>query len=97
MADMKMCDRDKLARLMTERIDLLQGLNTSTEKMFRLTTHLVERGVTVRERGRWKERYPPIEMILTGEERLFVCSVCTAKYSEIEGKRFCPWCGAKME
>ena len=45
----------------------------------------------------WKEWWPPTHMIMTGEEMLYVCSACTAKYSDIENKRYCPWCGAKMD
>lgn len=45
----------------------------------------------------WKEWYPPKEFILTGEERLYICSNCDAKYSNVENNRFCPWCGAQMD
>ena len=45
----------------------------------------------------WKEYYPPKEFILTGEEKLYICSKCDAKYSHIENQRFCPWCGALMD
>ena len=45
----------------------------------------------------WKEWWPPKHMIMTGEEMLYVCSACTAKYSDIENKRYCPWCGAIMD
>ncbi len=47
--------------------------------------------------GRWVEWYPPKHMILTGEEMLYRCSSCDAKYSDVEGYRFCPHCGAKMD
>ena len=47
--------------------------------------------------GRWVEWWPPKHMILTGEEMLYRCSVCDAKYSDKENMRFCPWCGAKMD
>ena len=45
----------------------------------------------------WREFYPPKEFILTGEEKLYICSNCDAKYSNIENQRFCPWCGAQMD
>ena len=45
----------------------------------------------------WREYYPPKEFILTGEEKLYICSNCDAKYSHIENQRFCPWCGAQMD
>ena len=47
--------------------------------------------------GEWVEWWPPKHMILTGEEMLYRCSVCDAKYSDKENMRFCPWCGAKMD
>lgn len=47
--------------------------------------------------GRWVEWYPPKNMILTGEEMLYRCSSCDAKYSDVEGFRFCPNCGARMD
>ena len=49
------------------------------------------------KRGRWIEWYPPKHMILTGEEMLFCCSNCTAKYADKENMHYCPNCGAKME
>ena len=45
----------------------------------------------------WEEWYPPKEFILTGEEKLFVCSNCTAKFETVENSKFCPWCGAQMD
>ena len=47
--------------------------------------------------GRWEEWYPPAHMILTGEEMLYRCSACTAKYPDVEGFNYCPYCGAVME
>ena len=47
--------------------------------------------------GEWVEWYPPKHMIMTGEELLYRCSVCDAKYSDVEGYRHCPHCGAKMD
>ena len=47
--------------------------------------------------GLWDEWYPPKHMILTGEEMLYRCSSCDAKYSDVEGFRFCPHCGARMD
>ena len=46
--------------------------------------------------GEWVEWWPPKHMILTGEEMLYRCSVCDAKYPSKENMRFCPYCGAKM-
>ena len=55
--------------------------------------------VDVREvvHGQWEEWWPGITMIMTGEEMLYRCSVCDAKYPNIEGYRYCPRCGAKMD
>ena len=47
--------------------------------------------------AKWEEWWPPKPMILTGEEMLYRCSACTAKYSNVEGFNYCPFCGAQME
>ena len=47
--------------------------------------------------GQFVEWYPPMHMVMTGEEMLFRCSACDAKYSDVEGFRFCPHCGALMD
>ena len=47
--------------------------------------------------GKWIEWYPPMHMILTGEEMLYRCSECDAKYPDIEGYKHCPHCGRLME
>ena len=47
--------------------------------------------------GEWVEWYPLKHMIMTGEELLYCCSVCDAKYSDVEGYRHCPYCGARMD
>ena len=47
--------------------------------------------------GRWLEWWPGLSVIMTGEEMLWQCSVCTAKYAEKENYRYCPNCGAKMD
>ena len=47
--------------------------------------------------GHWEEWWPgDCALIMTGEEMLYRCSACDAKYSDIENKRYCPWCGANM-
>lgn len=45
----------------------------------------------------WKEWYPPKEFILTGEEKLFICSNCDAKFETVENSKYCPYCGAQMD
>ena len=47
--------------------------------------------------GRWEEWWPGISMIMTGEEMLYRCSCCDAKYPDVEAYRFCPYCGALMD
>lgn len=51
--------------------------------------------------GRWEEWWPPKHMILTGEEMLWRCSACDAKFSDQENvkecMRYCPRCGARMD
>lgn len=47
--------------------------------------------------AQWEEWWPPKHMILTGEEMLYRCSACDAKYADTEGYKYCPHCGAKMD
>lgn len=47
--------------------------------------------------GLWAEWYPPMHMIITGEEILYRCSACDAKYPDVEGYKYCPHCGAMMD
>ena len=48
--------------------------------------------------GRWVEWLPgDCALIMTGEEMLYRCSSCDAKYSAAEGYKYCPNCGAKMD
>ena len=46
----------------------------------------------------WEEWWPgDCALIMTGEEMLYRCTHCDAKFSDIENKRYCPWCGAFMD
>lgn len=47
--------------------------------------------------GRWEEWWPGISLIMTGEEMLYRCSACDAKYPDVENYKYCPNCGAKMD
>ena len=47
--------------------------------------------------GIWKEWWPGIAEIMTGEEMLYRCSACDARYADIDGYKYCPYCGAKMD
>ena len=52
---------------------------------------------TVRHGG-WLEWFPgDCALIMTGEEMLYRCSTCDAKYPDVEGYKYCPNCGAKMD
>ena len=63
--------------------------------------YIVNRAPTIEAkpivRAHWIEWYPPKEFILTGEEKLFVCSNCTAKFETVENSKYCPYCGAQMD
>ena len=46
----------------------------------------------------WDEWWPgECSLIMTGEEMLYQCSACTAKFSDVEEFRYCPHCGAFMD
>lgn len=46
--------------------------------------------------GEWIEWWPgDCAVVMTGEEMLWECSRCTAKYAE--RSNYCPNCGAKMD
>lgn len=48
--------------------------------------------------GKWLEWYPgDCALIMTGEEMLYQCSNCGAKYPDVNGYRFCPNCGKIMD
>ena len=48
--------------------------------------------------GKWSEWFPgDCALIMTGEEMLYRCSSCNAKYPDVEGYKHCPNCGAKMD
>lgn len=60
--------------------------------------YLIANGVVVQEHGRWEEWWPgDIALIMTGEEMLYRCSVCDAKYPDVEAYRYCPHCGNPMD
>lgn len=48
--------------------------------------------------GSWEEWWPgDCALIMTGEEKLYRCSICDAKYPDVEGFNFCPHCGNPMD
>ena len=49
------------------------------------------------KRAEWIKWYPPMEFILTGEELLYCCSNCDAKYTDVKGYKYCPFCGAFID
>lgn len=59
---------------------------------------LIEEAPTVEpiRHGEWKEWWPgDCALIMTGEEMLYECNLCTAKFDS--KSRYCPYCGAKMD
>lgn len=72
---------------MTEQDMIIQDLRRENESL---------RAEPVRP-AHWEEWLPGISVILTGEEMLYMCSNCTAKYEDVENMRYCPNCGAKMD
>lgn len=96
-----MTDRQKLIQLIGDL--LLSPMDICREGKRGLLTavcmadNLIKNGVTVQDRGHWEEWWPGIAVIMTGEEMLYRCSACDAKYPEVEGYNFCPHCGAIMD
>ena len=99
-----MADRKKLIELVNAAIDS----RTGQELGERIADHLISNGVTVRERGRWEDRYGG-----KYANPFYECSVCkktiipTAVYKiEVDAlghehiaqalTDFCPNCGADM-
>lgn len=49
------------------------------------------------KRAKWLEWFPgDCALIMTGEEMLYSCSTCDAKYPDVENYNYCPNCGADM-
>lgn len=89
-----MTDTEKKLAFLLATSPHLDTVDGSYDKAAR---DLIAKGVEPVRQGRWEEWYPPKHMILTGEEMLFRCSECDAKYADVEGMRYCPYCGAKMD
>lgn len=54
--------------------------------------------VEVVRHGKWLEWFPgDCALIMTGEEMLYRCSSCDAKYADAEEYKYCPYCGARMD
>lgn len=69
----------------------------SYEVMDSVDDSIVEEELAPVRHGRWLEWFPgDCAMIMTGEEMLYRCSLCDAKYSDVEGYKYCPNCGARM-
>ncbi|WP_270248956.1 ParB N-terminal domain-containing protein [Ruthenibacterium lactatiformans] len=70
------------------------------DKAINLAYGMVENAPTVDAapvvHGEWKEWWPSsCALIMTGEEMLYRCTRCDAKYADTSN--FCPNCGAKMD
>lgn len=46
--------KTRITKLLTSKPELLQNLNLSPRRVLLLVNHLIENGVTIRERGRWE-------------------------------------------
>lgn len=94
-----MADKEKL-------IELLKSANTycpecgediGLNRIKAIADHLIENGVTVREKGEWDDsgRYQ-----FTDGTKAIRCTECGCALTEIEYKKyfynFCPVCGADM-
>lgn len=89
-------DIDKLAEMARAKADTLIEGKQAFGYVAKWLDLLPTADVAEVKHGEWLEWYPPKEYILTGEEMLYCCSVCDAKYSDVEGYKHCPFCGAKM-
>lgn len=92
--------REKLIELLKKKYDHYCdqcGVNKQSHYIKNLADYLISHGVIVQEHGRWEEWWPGMSVIMTGEEMLYRCSCCDAKYANVENKRYCPNCGAMMD
>lgn len=77
--------------------DALYDADTITMQGVKLLNQLPDADVVPVRHAHWEEWLPGMSVILTGEEMLYMCSNCTAKYEDVEGMRYCPNCEAKMD
>lgn len=70
------------------------NLKSNADLIARILDYDIERK-EYRAIGEWKEWWSgDCALILTGEEKLWMCSACESKQSK--KSNFCPWCGADM-
>lgn len=95
---MRLIDKDRLLSILEAKMDMACG----EPKMYfahviGMVNLLPDVDAVPVVHGEWKEWWPPMHTIMTGEEMLYVCSACDAKYGSVEGYRYCPYCGAMMD
>lgn len=85
--------KTRITKLLTSKPELLQNLNLSPRRVLLLVNHLIENGVTIRERGRW-EPHPNHP----GFDRCPICHDCIIGNDWADGKKwnFCPHCGSDL-
>lgn len=89
-------ERDKVIREMEWYIERIPDCAECLEARKRIIAHIPSADVRPVVRGRWEEWWPSdCALIMTGEEMLWMCSECTAKFSDRSA--YCPNCGAMME
>lgn len=88
-----------MAKEYIEREALLHKIRwaSSAEEAVMSVRRIPAADVAPVRRGNWEEWWPGIAEIMTGEEMLYRCSACDAKYADIDGYKYCPYCGAKMD
>lgn len=75
-----------------------KGWNDCRSAFYTLIKDMPAADVAPVRHGKWLEWFPgDCTLIMTGEEMLYRCSSCNAKYPDVEGYKHCPNCGAKMD
>lgn len=87
---------EREAAIKTIENDCLELVYYTKEDAIQCVKAIPAADVAPVRRGNWEEWWPDIAEIMTGEEMLYRCSACDAKYADIDGYKYCPYCGAKM-
>ena len=79
-------------------IDAIYDADAITMNGVKILNQLPSADVAPVRHGKWLEWFPGnCALIMTGEEMLYRCSSCDAKYADAEEYKYCPNCGAKMD
>lgn len=87
----------KRKRVIVDACNSLELYPSEYKKLEDAITNIPAADVAPVRHGKWAEWYPPMNMIMTGEEMLYKCSECGVKYDNVDGYGYCPYCGAKMD